>query len=36
VSGRDTGFVLRYFAGLVVMKLGRAVRGFYVPVDPAS
>jgi hypothetical protein len=36
MSGRDAGFVLRYFAGLVVMKLGHAVRGFYVPVDPAS
>jgi hypothetical protein len=33
MSGKDAGFVLRYFAGLLVMKLGREVRGFYVPVD---
>lgn len=31
--GKDAGFVLRYFAGLLAMKLGREVRGFYVPVD---
>ncbi len=33
MSGKDAGFVLRYLAGLLVMKLGREVRGFYVPVD---
>jgi hypothetical protein len=33
MTGRDAGFVLRYFAGLLVMKLGRELRGFYVPVD---
>lgn len=34
VTGKDAGFVLRYLAGLVVMKLGEQVEGFYVPVDP--
>ena len=34
VTGKDAGFVLRYLAGLVVMKLGDHVEGFYVPVDP--
>lgn len=33
MSGKDAGFVLRYFVGLVAMKLGRQVKGFYVPVD---
>lgn len=33
MSGKDAGFVLRYFAGLLVMKLGDEVRGFYVPVE---
>lgn len=33
VTGKDAGFVLRYFAGLLVMKLGEQVEGFYVPVD---
>jgi hypothetical protein len=33
MTGKDAGFVLRYFAGLLAMKLGRVVRGFYVPVD---
>jgi hypothetical protein len=33
MTGKDSGFVLRYFAGLLAMKLGREVRGFYVPVD---
>jgi hypothetical protein len=36
VTGRDAGFVLRYFAGLLAMKLGDEVEGFYVPVPPAS
>ena len=33
VTGKDAGFVLRYLAGLIVMKLGEQVEGFYVPVD---
>jgi hypothetical protein len=33
MTGKDAGFVLRYFVGLVAMKLGRQVKGFYVPVD---
>ena len=33
MAGQDAGFVLRYFAGLLAMKLGRQVRGFYVPLD---
>jgi len=33
MGGEHAGFVLRYFAGLLAMKLGREVRGFYVPVD---
>ncbi|MGH7895772.1 MAG: hypothetical protein ACREQL_13955 [Candidatus Binatia bacterium] len=33
MTGQDSGFVLRYFAGLLAMKLGRHLRGFYVPVD---
>jgi hypothetical protein len=33
MTGQDSGFVLRYFAGLLAMKLGRELRGFYVPVD---
>lgn len=32
MAGKDAGFVLRYFTGLLAMKLGREVRGFYVPV----
>jgi len=26
------GFVLRYFAGLVAIKLGAEIKGLYVPV----
>ncbi len=33
MTGKDAGFVLRYFVGLVAMKLGRQVKGLYVPVD---
>ncbi len=33
MTGKDAGFVLRYFVGLVAMKLGPHVKGFYVPVD---
>lgn len=33
LTGRDAGLVLRYFAGLVAMKLGSQVAGFFVPVD---
>lgn len=33
VTGKDSGFVLRYLAGLLAMKLGRELSGFYVPVD---
>jgi hypothetical protein len=33
MTGKDSGFVLRYFAGLLAMKLGHEVRGFYVPVE---
>ena len=33
MTGKDAGFVLRYFVGLVAMKLGPQVKGFYVPVD---
>jgi len=33
MTGKDAGFVLRYFVGLVAMKLGRQVSGLYVPVD---
>lgn len=33
MTGKDAGFVLRYFAGLVAMKLGEDVEGFYVPVE---
>ena len=32
MTGQDAGFVLRYFAGLLAMKLGDQLRGFYVPV----
>jgi hypothetical protein len=32
MTGKDAGFVLRYFTGLLAMKLAREVRGFYVPV----
>ena len=35
MTGKDAGFVLRYFVGLVAMKLGSQVKGFYVPVDEA-
>ena len=35
MTGKDSGFVLRYFAGLLAMKLGRKLRGFYVPVHEA-
>lgn len=33
ITGKDAGFVLRYFVGLVAMKLGGLVKGLYVPVD---
>jgi len=33
MTGKDAGFVLRYFVGLVAMKLGAQIAGFYVPVD---
>jgi hypothetical protein len=33
MTGKDSGFVLRYFAGLLAMKLSGELRGFYVPVD---
>jgi hypothetical protein len=33
MTGKDAGFVLRYFVGLVAMKLGTQVEGFYVPID---
>lgn len=33
MTGKDAGFVLRYFAGLVAMKMGDEVEGFYVPVE---
>jgi hypothetical protein len=33
MTGKDAGFVLRYFVGLVAMKLGAQIEGFYVPVD---
>jgi hypothetical protein len=33
ITGKDAGFVLRYFVGLVAMKLGAHVEGLYVPVD---
>jgi hypothetical protein len=33
MTGQDAAFVLRYFAGLLAMKLGRQVSGFYVPLD---
>lgn len=32
MTGKDAGFVLRYFVGLVAMKLGTQVKGFYIPV----
>lgn len=35
MGGKDAGFVLRYFVGLVAMKLGAQVEGLYVPVDEA-
>ncbi|HUI19029.1 MAG TPA: hypothetical protein VL244_15275 [Alphaproteobacteria bacterium] len=35
MTGKDAGFVLRYFVGLVAMKLGAQVKGLYVPVDEA-
>jgi len=33
MTGKDAGFVLRYFVGLVAMKLGAQVTGVYVPID---
>src|SRR3989442_15614901 len=33
MTGKDTGFVLRYFVGLVAVKLGAKMKGFCVPVD---
>lgn len=33
LTGKDAGLVLRYFVGLVTMKLGAQVEGFYVPID---
>jgi len=35
MTGKDAGFVLRYFVGLVAMKLGAQVAGLYIPVDEA-
>jgi len=35
MTGKDAGFVLRYFVGLVAMKLGAQVAGVYIPVDEA-
>jgi len=35
MGGKDAGFVLRYFVGLVAMKLGAQVEGLYVPLDEA-
>lgn len=32
MTGKDAGFVLRYFVGLVAMKLGTQVKGLYVPL----
>lgn len=36
MTGKDAGFVLRYFVGLVAMKLGAQVAGLYVPVEDGS
>jgi hypothetical protein len=33
MTGKDAGFVLRYFVGLVAVKLGAKIKGFCVPVD---
>lgn len=33
ITGKDAGLVLRYFAGLIAMKLGDSVAGFYVPLE---
>jgi len=33
MTGEDDGFVLRYCVGLVVMKLGVQVEGFYARVE---
>ena len=33
MTGKDTVFVLRYFVGLVAVKLGAKMKGFCVPVD---
>jgi len=33
MTGKDAGFVLRYFVGLVTMKLGSQVEGLYVPIE---
>jgi len=30
MTGKDTGFVLRYFVGLVAVKLGAKTKGFWV------
>ena len=35
ITGKDAGLVLRYFTGLVAMKLGGSVEGMYVPVPEA-
>lgn len=36
MSGKDAGFVLRYFVGLVAMKLGSDVAWLYVPIEGGS
>jgi hypothetical protein len=33
MTGADAGFVLRYFVGLVVMKLGASVESCHLPID---
>jgi hypothetical protein len=33
MTGADAGFVLRYFVGLVVMKLGESVESCHLPID---
>lgn len=33
ITGKDAGLVLRYFVGLVTMKLAGRVKGLYVPLD---
>ena len=33
MTGKDAGLVLRFFVGLVTMKLGSQVEGLYVPIE---